>query len=294
MNPNVVVWGFSQALCDRHESIPSHAYIHEGYYRGFSAIGETVWLDDLPENADKVPAGALVFCCNLRCEHMPRRPDLYYVTHNLEPAQCVGIDPAKRLSLQYWFTGCPGQRVNAYTAWDAPTRTLYMPWATDLMPDEIDDTVSIPGGNEVMWVGSVWKENAWGNEDEIGQLKTILARRQIAFKVARVPADEHQHFIRNSVIAPAIVGQWQIDKGYIPCRAMKNASYGQMVITNSKPVAEFFDWRCVYSPRIHDLIDTALSTPRPARTAMTLAAKAMVRERHTYLHRAKTIMEYLG
>ena len=42
--------------------------------------------------------------------------------------------------------------------------------------------------------------------------------------------------IANSEIAPAIVGSWQKEHEYVPCRIFKNISYGKLGMTNSEIV----------------------------------------------------------
>lgn len=293
-NRPIVIWGFCQADVDAPVAPASHAYIHEGYFKGFKALGRDVqWLADKPDNITLIPDDAIILCFNCRAEHLPLLPNAFYIPHNFDEKQREGIPANHIMNLQYWFPDAPGRRINSYTRMDEASRTLYMPWATDLMPHEIDDSVAIPGGTEVWWVGSVWDDKGQGNENEIMELRSALGRAGITFRVSRVAAEEHRRLIRASKIAPSIQGQWQLDKGYIPCRAMKNASYGQMVITNNRAVAEFFEWKCVFHDKIRDVIENAISTPMATRTSLTLAAKKIVRERHTFRHRAETLLEWV-
>ncbi len=49
------------------------------------------------------------------------------------------------------------------------------------------------------------------------------------------------------------VGSWQKNIGYIPCRILKNISYGHMGITNSPRVYELFENKVVYHPDCYQL-----------------------------------------
>src|SRR5690606_21980794 len=108
-----------------------------------------------------------------------------------------------------------------------------------------------------------------GNIDEIAILKGALSRHGITFRERRVKDQDHARMIRESRIAPAIQGQWQVNKGYIPCRIFKNMSYGQLGITNSPTVAEMFGDCVVFDPDINALVDKALALSPEQRIDMT-------------------------
>ena len=290
----VVVWGFADEYARQTEgkAIASHAYIHAGYAKAFTALGfNTYWRDDA-EASEVMPDNAIIFCMNCRADHLPYRPDLFYVGHNLEPKQTDRIDPSRRIGLQYLFKDCPGEPQGCdYVKWNATDRTLYMPWASDLLPSEIDYEVYMPHSNVVYWVGSVWNEAGMGNEVEIGELRGALAKHNIELKVVRALDKDHAEYIRQSRFAPAMQGRWQIDKGYIPCRAFKNASYGQMVVTNNPAVRDLFEGHCVYGDTIPAMVDAAAAACCAGRRAMTLAGMKIVRGRHCYMHRVESLMK---
>lgn len=290
----VVIWGFRSDYDGMSEgkSIASHAFIHAGYYKAFKAEGyETLWLDDAEFCAGMVPKDALVFCMNCRAEHLPKRPDLFYVGHNLEPRQVEGIRDEQRIGLQYWFTGCPGEYINPYTRWDAGT--LYQPWATDLLPHEISDQVYMPQARVVFWVGSVWDDKGMGNEVEMEEMRLCLDAHKVNLRVVRATDHEHANYIRNSIIAPAMQGKWQVDKGYIPCRLFKNVSYGQMAITNNPTVGAMMESSCVLGSSIPEMIDKGLALCCKGREDLTRSAISLVRSKHTYVHRVRQIMEFV-
>jgi hypothetical protein len=290
MKPRVTIWGFRSEY-DRqqpNQAIASHAYIHAGYFKAFKALGyDVIWHDDAP---GYLPAeGEVVFCMDCRIQHVPRRPDLFYIGHNLEQRQTEGM--GKRIALQYWTPDCVGaaQEGKDYVRWDGST--LYMPWASDMLPGEIGTTTCAPPNRVVYWTGSVWDDNGMGNVKEIAELRTALAKHNLELKCVR-PTDATQaEFIRNSHIAPSMQGAWQIQHGYIPCRAFKNTSYGQMLITNNPIVRDLFNGYCAFGETVESMVDAAMRICCEPRATITRHAMDIVRGNHCYTHRVESMMK---
>jgi hypothetical protein len=80
--------------------------------------------------------------------------------------------------------------------------------------------------------------------------------------------------------------------GYIPCRNFKNISYGQLGMTNSKPVYEFFDGNIIYNEDTYQLFFDA----QKERENYDLIKSQMlfVKENHTYVNRAKELIEIVN
>ena len=53
--------------------------------------------------------------------------------------------------------------------------------------------------------------------------------------------EENVKLIQESILAPAIQTDWQVENGYIPCRIFKNISYGKMGVTNNPTVNKLFN-----------------------------------------------------
>jgi hypothetical protein len=104
----------------------------------------------------------------------------------------------------------------------------------------------------------------------------------------RVEQQESIKLIQDSYFAPSIVGQWQKEKGYIPCRIFKTISYGKLGLTNSKEAYEVVNKLCIYSPKEEDLVDIALSWNN---TEMIKKAMEFVRDNHTYINRVESLQQ---
>ena len=99
--------------------------------------------------------------------------------------------------------------------------------------------------------------------------------------------------IMNAQMAPAIVGKWQQEKGYIPCRIFKNISYGAMGITNSYHVYKLFNENIVYDDNSRVLFNKANEALKSYTLEDQFALMDFVRDNHTYVNRINTILECL-
>jgi hypothetical protein len=170
------------------------------------------------------------------------------------------------------------------------SKTLYQPWATELLPDEFQEPVGTERLNNVYWVGSIWNnEQNQGNEIEIATLKKGLAKYQIDFtNVTGVSDAENMAYVRKSKIAPAIAGGWQVENDYLPCRMWKNISYGQLGISNVRKFAAIFGACSVPGVTIEELVDYALTLPERQYRNLIREQQEIVKN-HTYLDRLLTI-----
>jgi len=91
-------------------------------------------------------------------------------------------------------------------------------------------------------------------KNKISPLRRACAKNKVSFKHKfSISPQENCDLILHSYFAPTIVGKWQDEEGYIPCRAFKNASYGQYLVTNSKTVYNLFGGRGVYNKDTQEL-----------------------------------------
>jgi hypothetical protein len=186
-----------------------------------------------------------------------------------------------------------GEKWDEVTFFDSATRTLYQPWATDLLAREFKEPVLDRSGRIVFWIGSVWDDALGrGNVNEIQILKDILEVRGIRFVHLRGISDSLSiRYVRNSLIAPAIVGRWQMRNNYLPCRMWKNISYGQLGVSNVRKFADIFEDCVVRGESIEELIDNALSLPFGTYRDMIYRQQETVKERHTYVNRLLNIIK---
>lgn len=186
-------------------------------------------------------------------------------------------------------------------------------WATDLTPPEIERNKKHAmalnrRSNIIHYVGTYWHVN----EKEIAEFARACREGNIELRHSGagqdgmehhwlgwpkvVSPEDNQKLVRDSFFAPAIVGSHHLTEGYLPCRAVKNASYGRMVATNSKRVNDVFGGRLVFDPDPYKLFFEARERMASISVSEVHALMNLVSEKHTYLNRLNAVVkaiEYL-
>jgi len=188
-----------------------------------------------------------------------------------------------------------------YILYDLRDATLYMPWATDLLPHEIDtikaQLPSIDKNNAACFIGTIWS-GYQGNQEEIRAFEHACHDAQIPF-ISRggfnsnITDQQHQDAIIHAQLAPAIQGKWQCEHGYIPCRIFKNISYGHMGITNNETVYKLFDKKIIYNPDAYQLLLDSLDARSHITQEQIVSLMDFVRDNHTYLNRIDDMLRFL-
>ncbi len=167
-----------------------------------------------------------------------------------------------------------------------------MPWATHLLPNEIEllpsNVTRKRRTSSVYWVGSI-TTGEMGNVNEIQKMGAALKQLGIELSYARVTEGWESKFAAQaSWIAPAVVGEWQRNVRYLPCRAFKNASYCRVPVTNSEVVSQMLD---NIPPIAYDDYQTAFSkcNELESTTDAGLHVAEIVKSSHTYINRIDLI-----
>lgn len=322
----IVIWGH-----ELHSH--THSYIHNGFCRGFTHLGfETHWLPDRPQQ-DVDVENALIFAHNVACDHLPMSLSSYYVMHNVpctphpdHPDQLVpnsiletsvppcGILKSHILTLQVFTKSCESYRPQEdsdgsgefkemiYTHPDPTVPAIFIPWATDLLPDEISENmrnlqkIRESATDNVHFVGMCF--GPWAVVRQFCKLNRLkfksLGGTFDTDSSRNVGILDNMKFIQQSLLAPAAQSKWQVDNWYIPCRIFKNISYGKMGVTNSEMVNKLFDNQLIYDPDIMTMMRKGLQFERNASTetsARILSLMEIVRQKHTYLNRCNAILQ---
>ena len=83
--------------------------------------------------------------------------------------------------------------------------------------------------------------------------------------------------------------QHHIDVGYIPCRVFKNISYGNLGMTNSKVVFDFFEQEIAYHEDPYELFYVANKMKNNFDQLKRMLN--FVKSNHTYVSRIKALMK---
>ena len=189
------------------------------------------------------------------------------------------------------------QKINDYTYVEGgSSKCLDQPWATDLLPHEINfDWAYIPRQMEVNWIGTVGG-GIFGNVDKLQPFIKRCTDHNIKFtQYMKKSKEESIKLIQSSILAPAIVGTWQEEKNYIPCRFWKNISYGQMPISNCMILQKEFGHLGIISLDMTEMFNAGMSwvTGNTGQIDKTKEAMKLVRDNHTYVNRINQILELL-
>lgn len=291
----IVIWGHKL-----HSH--THSYIHHAFYRAFEAMGyPTFWFDNNDSIEEYDFANTLFLTEGQVDANIPIRDDCLYIIHNCTNSKYLPLlNAGKCIQLQVYtdqVLAYQTEEIAKCIHYDVPGKTVYMPWATDLLPDEIDAIKQrMPmnqNSNKIYWIGTVG-DGYFGNINEINPFKQASqdAGYEFIAQGGNVSPEDHQRLIGSSYMAPTIVGKWQFNVNYIPCRIFKNISYGQMGITNSYRVYDLFEKKIVYNPDTYQLFFDAQEALKNVTQSQIFELMDFVRDNHTYINRIETLFDF--
>jgi hypothetical protein len=235
---SIVIWGLENT---RH----SHRFIHQGFYKNFKKIGyKTTWVED--ELANQSIESDYVFASGISVEHLKLKKHTSYIFHNVDLDESkidfINKNKVKYLNLQVFTKDAKGLNIeNKNIFYDDITNTLYQPWGTPLSEEEWWPYQPRNRSHIEWWVGSVWNNDLnQGNRETINIYRKALLERKILFlkrggsrlTLNGLSEEKNANLIRKSKYGATIVGNWQKDSHYIPCRLFKNLTYGLPIISN--------------------------------------------------------------
>lgn len=153
---NVVLWGHKL-----HSH--THSYIHWRFSRAFQHLCYNVyWLDNSDNVTDLDLSNSLFITEGQVDQKITIRNDCYYIIHNWKPDKYRQLLTAGRaIILQVYTHDCLKRNEPTLAFcfhYDLKQPIIYMPWATDLLPDEIENIKkqlpSITKQNVASWVGT--------------------------------------------------------------------------------------------------------------------------------------------
>lgn len=293
----VIIWGHKL-----HSH--THSYIHDAFYKAFNHLGyDTYWFDDMDDVCNFDFTNSLFLTEGQVDSNIPLCQDCCYLLHNCCGEKYIHTIPARnRLTIQVYTHDVlhvpTAVKLAPFTYFDLIGQCVYMPWATDLLPHEIEELQKkecphLPEKN-IYWIGTIGG-GTFGNIEEISPFQQACEDNGVSFihAKARLDPNESIELIRNSYMAPTIVGTWQSEKGYIPCRIFKNISYGKMGITNSQAVFELFEEKIVYNPDTYQLFIDAQNCLNSSSQDQINDLVNFVKEKHTYLNRVQLLLSLL-
>lgn len=294
----VVIWGHKLHT-------HSHSYIHCAFERAFQHLGyKTYWLDKNDPISGIDFSGSLFITEGQVDQNIPLRSDCRYILHNCDRAKYKQLfDTGNCIILQVYSHDClkrNDEKIGPCTHMDLVNKIIYMPWATDLLPHEIDavkkELLTLTKDKAIYMIGDISGtiHGTFENKSKHDAFKKACVQSKVKFyKPSRLSTQENKDLIQRSLIAPAIQGQWQCDNGYIPCRIFKNISYGQWGATNSKTVWELFNKKIVFNEDTYQLFFDTCKKAQQGSLDELYGQMDFVRDNHTYLNRIDTLLWFL-
>jgi hypothetical protein len=298
----VVIWGYPK---DTH----THSYIHEAFYKAFSYLGyDTYWFNNKTDVSNFDFSNTLFLTSgDDECLKIPIRKDGLYILHNCpKDIFCTVLDRVVNIQVLtdpvYALEGT--QKINEYTI--VAGTAIYQPWATDLLPCEIDlGWANIERKNTVNYVGSVldggyndvrsqligFSEGCRKDGIEVHAYGGYTPGADIGYLKRHsnfVTNERHIELIKESIYAPQLCSSSQNKMGYIPCRIFKNISYGHVGLTNSKAVNRVFNEALIYDEDTYALYYKAKEKVSPKKAVELMK---IVKDKHTYINRINNILE---
>ncbi len=210
---------------------------------------------------------------------------------------------------------------------------VYLDWATDLTPQEIEYNRPRKNGNEVifghqkeqgmLFCGTIWRVNRpeWTLMTQVAKAHKIVLHHYGKGKVdlwhrgafnpyyvhhqgGYIGHRQQYQMYRLAYMTPSIQGSSHLESGYVPCRIFKTISAGQLGISNNRATLKLFDENSVVVRHGADydnlnklmaLAEEVLNETDPFELAGRInRAMTTVQNQHTYLARFVQIFEAFG
>jgi hypothetical protein len=224
-----------------------------------------MWLDDLEKNQEFIRTGDFVLAAGVACKFLLPSNKVRYLLHNVDNLNFQ--DAANTINLQVFTTDSKGEKIDeTVSLWDEKKKTLYQPWG---LPEPRRDwhTPQNFKSKKENWIGAIWdNELHQGNREQLALYISTLKNHGIRFKrlggtrsISKSGLSSKKAFekVNQSRIGAAIVGKWQKESGYIPCRAFKNIAAGAIPISNAD-MTHVFGSGYLYTPDLEELVEFSL------------------------------------
>jgi hypothetical protein len=296
MKPKFIVWGHKN-------NSHTHSYIHSSYYKASKYLGfESYWLDG-SEDLSNFNFDDSIFFTEDQVQHnIPLNKSSKYILHHTNLEKYKNND-LNYINLANYLKPCDQlvsayhaennvERINDFCYWDEKTKTVYQPWATDLLPNEIDINDACkynPNNTVINYVGTVHE-----NSPQIFEFTNICNKHGITFNATRTNSDlKNKNLIQNSYLSLDLRGLGHIEVGYLPCRVFKNISYGRITGTNSENVKTKLGDHVVFDSNIEILFEMLLESEKTKSITDIQKSMIYIKYEHTFINRINNLLKFI-
>lgn len=260
----VVLWGLKTTFND------TFYFIHKGLHETLKKLDiPVIWIDDAKSSIDLLIRGDLVYAVDRAAQFLPARPDVKYCLHNISEQFIEKLNPTQYLAIQVLtvdrFQEAREQPrpLDAYlhgaASYDPMGNVLYQSWGTPILARDFMAPINFPLKKSEYFVGTIWDNDlGQGNIRVIAEYEKLLLKQKIQFRCVKgAPEFFNPIYVRHSAIGASIVGDWQREHGYTPCRLFKAVSYGRIGAINSSNSKIQYPW-AMANENIEKLIEEIL------------------------------------
>lgn len=305
----VVLWGHKLGT-------HTHSYVHFGYWRAAGYLGYQVeWFDD-NDDVSSIDFSNTIFITETNvCKNMPVRDDCIYFNHNVDLAfSKTDRDTPYRLthSRYYnfvyfsdkwrpsdnitWPDSSDLEYISQNHYFHSKTGTVTTMWATDLLPNEIDQIepeLFDENKDSIYFVGTPQGQN-------INEFMQICSRNEKPFKLVggwnglyanNAPdINVNIQLVRDSYISVDIRDSPHLIQGrYHPCRVFKNISYGKWTGSNHPEIIDVFQDHFTTDSNLENLYQKLVEDSRNCTEKKMRNSMNFIRDEHTYVNRLKSM-----
>lgn len=283
----------------------THSYIFEGFYNASKYLGiSTFWIDN-QNNLDAIAdSKTLVICEGTFLPEFNNKANCKFVIHSIpdrldnfsklsKSKQCLHLEVFKNKALNY-------SKIGDLTYFDQNDHTLYQPWATNLLPNQIQASEYYPKVENKFsyYIGMLYEQGV----HKAKEYNSYLKKSRKSTKIKCVTGASHkvsQNLTEKSSICLDIRGDVHLNSGYVPCRVFKTLSYGREIYVNSKyikqylshiPCVRFFSNGENLKSQYDQIISNENSKSKKA-IEKRLYTMEFIKNNHTYVNRLKNIFE---
>jgi len=323
----VIVWGFKPNEQGIHKN--TIGYVWNGFYKSFKALGfETHWMSDDDYDSSLDYSNCIFIAEAWDSNKIPiNNTSIYYVHCAYDPSKYVGkvkrfIDMRYNQKFMYhpnyvfirnkdediklgpccYYQESTNKVIhlkNGYVDYDIEDfDKVYISWATDLLPQEMnEDDIYLERENLIVFLGTIYYDQ-YSNVPELQEFAEVCKKNNVDFLVNpysygsdQISVEDYIANYKRSLFGLDLRGKDNREKGYIPCRVFKNASYGLLSTTNSEEVYKEMEGHCVYSSSVTQMFYDAMEK----RSDLEFVKKSFnyVRENHTYMNRCTDMLKIL-
>ena len=294
----IVIWGLRSVFTD------SYRFVQGGFYLTLKKLNiPTIWVDDAADCAKEMQAGDLIFAANRAMQFLPIIQGAKYCLHNassdflekFNKQNCVRLQvlTQERFASEEQKKMGVNPLLEGAANYDGSVNVLYQSWGAPLLAREFFKPMQLEYKKSEYFVGTIWEnELGQGNSKVIPFYRSELQKLGINFlHVQGAPELINPLYVRHSAVGASIVGNWQREVGYTPCRLFKAVSFGRLGLINSDAISTAHSW-AICDENIPQLIDYAMGLS-PSQTAELVRHQQSCVAKETYENKIGNILKIL-